>query len=41
MTAIGLTDKQAQSSLRFTLGKYTTQLDIDKAIESMKIALKA
>lgn len=36
LKAIGLTDAQAQSSLRFSLGRFTTQDDIDYAIEHIR-----
>ncbi len=36
LKAIGLNDVQAQSSLRFSLGRYTTQEEIDFAIEEVR-----
>lgn len=41
LLAIGRTDQQARSSLRFSLGKDTTQKDIDFVTECLKTALKA
>ena len=35
LKAIGLTDKQAQSSLRFSMGRTTTQKDLDFLVESL------
>ncbi len=41
LTGIGLKEKQANSSIRFTLGKYTTEADIDKTLEVLvKIVAK-
>ncbi len=39
LTAIGLSDKQAQSSLRFTMGKNTTETDIKTAVKAIKNCL--
>ncbi len=36
LTAIGLSDEQAQSSLRFTLGNSTTEADIQQVIEILR-----
>jgi cysteine desulfurase len=36
LRAIGLSDQEAQSSLRFTLGKNTTKADIERTIEILK-----
>ncbi|HMS23816.1 MAG TPA: cysteine desulfurase family protein [Candidatus Saccharibacteria bacterium] len=36
LKAIGLSDDQAQSTLRFTLGRQTTQDDLNKVIELLK-----
>ncbi|MFK8015931.1 MAG: IscS subfamily cysteine desulfurase [Gammaproteobacteria bacterium] len=33
LRALGLTDQQAQSSLRFSVGRFTTELDVDEAIK--------
>lgn len=39
LKAIGLTDEQARSTLRFTLGRQTTQDDLNKVIELLKEVL--
>lgn len=39
LKAIGLTDKEANASIRFTLNEHTTKEDIDYAVESVKNAL--
>lgn len=39
LKAIGLTDEQARSTLRFTLGRQTTQDDLNKVIDSLKEVL--
>jgi len=41
LKAIGLSDKQAQSSIRFSLGKHTTDEEIDAVIPALKKALIA
>jgi cysteine desulfurase len=41
LTAIGLTENQARSSVRFSIGRHTTQAEIDKTIKALKTALKA
>ena len=33
LTGLGLKEKEANSSIRFTLGKYTTESDISKTLE--------
>jgi len=40
LTAIGLSDADARSSLRFTLGRFTTQSDIDYVVEKLPDAIK-
>ena len=40
LTAIGLSDVDARSSLRFTLGRFTTQSDIDYVVEKLPNAIK-
>jgi cysteine desulfurase len=32
LRALGLSDELAHSSIRFTIGRYTTEADVDKAI---------
>lgn len=39
LKAIGLTDKEAQASLRFTFGRSTTSLDLDKTIQVLSSIL--
>ena len=39
LKAIGLSDGQAQSTLRFTLGRQTTQDDLNKVIQLLKEVL--
>lgn len=41
LKAIGLSDAEAQSTLRFSLGRQTTQADIDQTIVAIKEALYA
>jgi cysteine desulfurase len=41
LKAIGMSDQDAQSSLRFTLGKHTTASDIDYAIKTLRKLLTA
>ncbi len=36
LRALGLTDELAHSSIRFTIGRYTTEQDIDKTIELVR-----
>jgi cysteine desulfurase len=38
LTAIGLSQKEAKSSLRFSLGRFTTQSEIDFALEAIPAA---
>jgi len=40
LTAISLSDADARSSLRFTLGQFTTQSDIDYVVEKLPGAIK-
>jgi cysteine desulfurase len=35
LAALGLSEPDARSSLRFTMGRMTTQADIDKTVESL------
>lgn len=37
---IGVSDQLAQSSIRFSIGRYTTNKEIEKAIEQMRIAVE-
>ncbi|MGC1614870.1 MAG: cysteine desulfurase family protein [Candidatus Acidiferrum sp.] len=39
LTAIGLTQEEAKSSLRFSLGRHTTQSEIDFALEAIPAAV--
>jgi cysteine desulfurase len=41
LRAIGMTDEVARSSVRFTLGKYTTAEELAKVIELLHVALRA
>lgn len=41
LKAIGMSDQEAQSSLRFTLGKHTTASDIEYAIKTLRKLLTA
>ncbi len=41
LRAMGITAEDAQSSLRFTLGRQTTRGEIDRALEALVIALSA
>ena len=36
LTAIGLSDRDADSSLRFSVGRYTTEEEIDQAVEHIR-----
>ncbi|MDX1492272.1 MAG: IscS subfamily cysteine desulfurase [Pseudohongiellaceae bacterium] len=40
LRSMGLADELAQSSLRFSFGRYTTEADIAKAIDTVSAALK-
>ena len=40
LKAMGMTDAQAYSAIRFSLGKYTTQMEIDHVIEKFTDKLK-
>jgi cysteine desulfurase len=35
--AIGLSDEQARSTLRFSLGKYTTKKDIEQTVKQLVV----
>lgn len=39
LRALGLSDELAHSSLRFSIGRYTTEADIDLALEKIKVAV--
>jgi cysteine desulfurase len=41
LLAMGLSDNDARSSIRFTLGKTTTKEEIDQTLKALEIALKA
>ena len=36
LRALGLSDELAHSSIRFTIGRYTTEKDVDKAIDLVR-----
>ncbi|MBT4123747.1 MAG: aminotransferase class V-fold PLP-dependent enzyme, partial [Candidatus Ruthia sp.] len=36
LRALGLSDELAHSSIRFTIGRYTTEQDVDKAIDLVR-----
>lgn len=40
LTAIGLDDVEADASIRFSLGRYTTEEDVDEAVSLIKRALE-
>ena len=39
LRALGLNDEMAHSSIRFSIGRYTTEQDIDAAIEKVRHAV--
>lgn len=39
LRALGLNDEMAHSSLRFSIGRFTTEEDVDQAIESVRAAV--
>jgi cysteine desulfurase len=39
LRALGLSDELAHSSIRFTIGRYTTEADIDAVIENAQQAV--
>ena len=39
LRALGLNDELAHSSLRFTIGRFTTEADVDLAVEKVKAAV--
>jgi cysteine desulfurase len=39
LRALGLNDEMAHSSIRFSIGRYTTEQDIDSAIEKVRHAV--
>ena len=41
LKAMGLSDAEARASIRFTIGKYTTKEEIDKAVKLLKKAVNA
>jgi cysteine desulfurase len=40
LRALGLNDEMAHSSIRFSIGRYTTEADIDAAIAQVRIAVE-
>ena len=40
LRALGLSDELAHSSIRFSLGRYTTEEDVDHAIAEMRTAVE-
>jgi cysteine desulfurase len=40
LKALGLSDELAHSSLRFSFGRFTTQEDVDAAVEQLKHAIE-
>jgi cysteine desulfurase len=41
LKAIGLSDKEAQASLRFSFGKFTTQADIKRVVTELKRSISS
>ena len=41
LKAMGLSDAEARASIRFTIGKYTTKEEIDRAVKILKKAVNA
>mgnify|MGYP000369870604 len=39
LRALGLNDEMAHSSIRFSIGKYTTESDIDEALSQIRNAV--
>jgi cysteine desulfurase len=39
LRALGLSDMQAQAAVRFSVGKFTTRMDVDRAIERFRQAV--
>ncbi|WP_428087136.1 IscS subfamily cysteine desulfurase [Candidatus Thioglobus sp.] len=40
LRALGLSDELAHSSIRFTIGRYTTEQDVDKAIDLVRVKVQ-
>ena len=40
LRALGLNDELAHSSLRFSVGRFTTEADVDQAVESVRAAVE-
>ena len=40
LRAIGLNDELAHSSIRFSIGRFTTEEDVDEVISSVKAAVE-
>ena len=40
LRALGRDDQAAQSSIRFSIGRFTTEADIDRAIEVIQLQVK-
>jgi cysteine desulfurase len=40
LRALGLNDEMAHSSIRFSIGRYTTEADIDAAISQVRVAVE-
>ena len=40
LRALGMNDELAHSSLRFSIGRFTTEEDVDEAIEQVRTAVE-